>query len=184
MIGSDCCVGLDCCFRKLVQCLCLHVHSVLLHSWFGIRAFIAIRRFALGIQINQGRLGQLGNALHPMLSTIDNRDMRMACFRLQCRCTPGVSPPGDIWRGRGLVTNTRAPCSWRRWWHLVIILQHGADMRDPKSLQLSPRSGRVMLGKQSVQEGIDFQYLYMIASAFLRASIMSVRVANRSMDIV
>ena len=99
MIGSDCCVGPDCCFRKLVQCLCLHVHSVLLHSWFGIRAFIAIRRFALGIQINQGRLGQLGNALHPMLSTIDNRDMRMACFRLQCRCTPGVSPPGDMMPG-------------------------------------------------------------------------------------
>ena len=150
MIGSDCCFGPEspdcwqiCCFRKKIQCLCLHVHSVLLRSWFGFSVFIAIHRFAAGIQINPGRpedWAMLCTRYYPQSTTV-------TCAWLVLGCTPGVSTPRAIWRVRGPVTNTRAPCSWRRGWRLVIILQHGADMRDPKSLQLSWRSGCIMLGK-------------------------------------
>ena len=88
MIGSDCCSGPDCCFRKQVQCICLHVLSVLLHSWFGFRVFIAIRRFAVGIRINPGRPGPLGHGRHPMLSAIHHSDMSIACLRLHPRRQP------------------------------------------------------------------------------------------------
>ena len=36
--SAEKCFGPDCCFRKKVQCIYLHVLSVLLHSWFGFRS--------------------------------------------------------------------------------------------------------------------------------------------------
>ena len=100
MIGSDCCLGPDCCFRKRVQCIYLHVLSVLLHSWFGFRVFIAIRRFAACIQINTGQPGPLGHARHPMLSAIHHSDMRIACLRLHPRRRLPPAPhglSGGVW---------------------------------------------------------------------------------------
>ena len=84
----------------LLRYSCMHDHAVLWHSlfWFGV--FIAIRRFAAGIQINPGLPGPLGHARHPMLSAIHH--MSMACLRLHHLCQASAG----YLAGMGAGTNT------------------------------------------------------------------------------
>ena len=70
LIEPECCFGPACRFSEHVQCLCLHVHSVLLHSWFDFRVLFAISCLAADIQFNPGRPGPWCHPWHPMLSTI------------------------------------------------------------------------------------------------------------------
>ena len=143
LIEPECCFGPDCCFREPVQYRCLYDHSVLWHSLFCCRVFIAIRRFAAGIQIKQGLPGPLGHAWHPMPTAIHH--MRMACLKLHpsAGCLAGYGP----WHEHPLPT---PPCSGLPW-RLFIFLEQGTDMPDPKpdpkSRQVSPRSGHIVLGK-------------------------------------
>ena len=76
-------------------------------------------------------------------ATIHHSDMCIDCLRLH----PRRQSPAGYLAGSGPCYEHQRPCSWRRGWRLGINLQHGADVRDPKSLQLSPRSCRIMLCK-------------------------------------
>ena len=124
MIGSDCCFGPEFCLREQVQCICLHVHSVLLHSWFSFRVFIAIRRFAAGIQINPGRPGPLGHAVQCAPDAIRNPPHTHGLSQ----AAPPASAPSGLSGGVGALSRTPAPpapgatgcapsssCSTARW---------------------------------------------------------------------
>ena len=155
LIEPECCSGQACCFSEQVQCFCLHVQSGLLNSWFGFRVFIAIRRLVAGIQINQGRPGPLHGAI---LGTRCYPQCTPRALRVSVSVsTPIDSIPRAIWRGRGhlassnrstTVTHPRSfPCCRRCGRGVVLVPKQGTDIRDPESFKLSPRSGRIMLGK-------------------------------------
>ena len=176
MIGSYCCFGPNCCFGKQVQCIYLHVLSVLLHSWFGFRVFIAICRFAAGIQINPGQPGPLGHARHPMLTTIHHSDMRIACLRLH----PRRQPPAGYPAGSGPCYEHPRPLLLAP--RVAPRHQRAARRGRARSKESSaePAAASCSASKVSKKESISDIF----ASALLRASIMSVRVANGSMDSV
>ena len=125
------------------------------HSLFCFKVFMAIRRFPAGKQINQGLPGPLGHARHQMLSTI--HQMCMVCLRLHhwrqvayflAGSGPWPAPTGPT------------PSSSGRHGRISIFLENCADIPEPKSLQLSPRSDCIVLGKQRGQEGIYLRSLY------------------------
>ena len=130
LIPLECCFGRDCCFRELVQYRFLHDHKILWHSLFCCRVFIAICRFAAGIQINPGLPGplgdNLGHARRPILSAIHH--MRMACLMLYPRrqASVGYLAGYGPWHEHPLAHRSlllTASSSWW-WWRPALRATH------------------------------------------------------------